>query len=214
MEKEFDFKCALCGVKACGSEEVKKTPQFCPMPASEEIIENSFKEYLEDEDSRSIALGAARTESEGWCKWTRVEETVMFAKKMGYKNIGIAHCAALMDEAKIVHKIFESHGFTVNSVCCKVGRIEKESIGFTDKEKVNAGQFETACNPIAQAKILEKAGCDFNIVIGLCIGHDSLFFMNTKVPTTVLIVKDRVLGHNPAAALYTSNSFYKHLMKK
>lgn len=213
MEEKFDLKCALCGVKACNTEEEKKTPHFCPTPVSEEIVGQAVHTYIEDKEVRSIAVEAARTESEGWCKLTRVEETIDFAKRMGFKNIGIAHCAALMDEAKIVHKIFESHGFIVNSVCCKVGRIEKGKIGFTDTEKVKAGQFETACNPIAQAKILEKAGCDFNIVIGLCIGHDSLFFMNTKIPTTVLIVKDRVLGHNPAAALYTSHSFYKHLLK-
>lgn len=213
MEKEFETKCSLCGVRACCTEEEKNTPQFCPMPESKNIIEESVKEYLENNIVNSIALAAARTEVEGYCKWTRIEDIINFAKKMGFKNIGIAHCNALMNEAKITHKIFESHGFKVNSVCCKAGGIDKEKIGVADSEKINPGKFETACNPIAQAKILEKAGSEFNIVIGLCIGHDCLFFMNSKVPTTVLIVKDRVLGHNPAAALYTSHSFYKRLTK-
>lgn len=31
---------------------------------------------------------------------------------------------------------------------------------------------------------------------------------------TTLVVKDRVLGHNPAAALYTSNSYYKWLLEE
>ena len=47
-----------------------------------------------------------------------------------------------------------------------------------------------------------------NIVIGLCVGHDTLFLRHSKVPTTVMIVKDRVLQHNPVAALYGVQSMY------
>ena len=35
----------------------------------------------------------------------------------------------------------------------------------------------------------------------MCIGHDSLFFKYAKGLTTVLVAKDRVLGHNPLPAL-------------
>ena len=31
------------------------------------------------------------------------------------------------------------------------------------------------CNPILQAKLLNKAKTDLNVVVGLCVGHDSLF---------------------------------------
>jgi uncharacterized metal-binding protein len=44
--------------------------------------------------------------------------------------------------------------------------------------------------------------------MGLCIGHDSLFFKYAKGPTTVLVAKDRVLGHNPVAALHLADSYY------
>jgi len=70
------------------------------------------------------------------------------------------------------------------------------------------------CNPIAQAKILNNEGTEFNIMVGLCVGHDSLFFKYADAPTTVLIAKDRVFGHNPAAALYLSDSYYRKLMRK
>jgi len=43
------------------------------------------------------------------------------------------------------------------------------------------------------------------------VGHDSLFIKYSKAPVTTLITKDRVLGHNPAAALYTSGFYYKRL---
>ena len=60
----------------------------------------------------------------------------------------------------------------------------------------------------AKAKELEAQGTDFNIVIGLCVGHDTLFLRHSHAPTTVMIVKDRVLAHNPVAALYTANGMY------
>jgi len=69
------------------------------------------------------------------------------------------------------------------------------------------------CNPITQAKILNQAKTDFNIMLGLCIGHDSLFLRYIEGLTTVFAVKDRVTGHNPMAALYTSCSYYQRLMK-
>ena len=56
------------------------------------------------------------------------------------------------------------------------------------------------CSPISQAMVLNDEGVDFNILMGLCVGHDSLFFRYSEALTTVLVVKDRVLGHNPAAA--------------
>jgi uncharacterized metal-binding protein len=107
--------------------------------------------------------------------------------------------------------IFEANGFRVSSVLCKVGSIPKEEVGLTDAEKIRPGQFEPLCNPIAQARLLEEAGAQLNVLIGLCVGHDSLFFQHSAVPVTVLVVKDRVTGHNPAAALYTSQSYYRKL---
>ena len=58
------------------------------------------------------------------------------------------------------------------------------------------------CNPIGQAEMLNEAGTELNIICGLCVGHDAIFTMHCKAPVTTLIAKDRVLGHNPAAALY------------
>jgi uncharacterized metal-binding protein len=69
------------------------------------------------------------------------------------------------------------------------------------------------CNPITQAEILNKEKVDFAIMLGLCLGHDTLFIKHCKVPMTVIAVKDRVTGHNPLAALYTINSYYKRLAK-
>jgi uncharacterized metal-binding protein len=53
-----------------------------------------------------------------------------------------------------------------------------------------------------------------NVLLSLCVGHDSLFFKYAEAYTTVVAVKDRVTGHNPLAALYTSHTYYLYLNKK
>ena len=71
------------------------------------------------------------------------------------------------------------------------------------------------CNPIAQAEIINEEKPDWVILLGLCVGHDTLFLKYCKQPVTVLAVKDRVLAHNPLAAIYLSSSrYYGHLMSK
>jgi uncharacterized metal-binding protein len=144
---------------------------------------------------------------------TRIEETAEFARRMGYRRLGLAFCAGLQEEARTLARILEAHGFEVVSVVCKAGAVPKESIGIQDDEKVRIGQFESMCNPIAQAAVLNAEDAEFNIVVGLCVGHDSLFLKYANAPCTVLVAKDRVLAHAPAAALHTASSYYPWLAK-
>jgi len=124
-------------------------------------------------------------------------------------------CAGLKSEAETLTRILENRGFDVISVCCKAGAIPKERIGITDEQKIGGpGVFESMCSPITQAEILNNEGTKFNIAVGLCVGHDSLLFKYAHAPTTVLIAKDRVFGHNPAAGLYLSHSYYRKLLRK
>jgi uncharacterized metal-binding protein len=50
-------------------------------------------------------------------------------------------------------------------------------------------------------------------MLGLCVGHDSLFLKHIKGYATVFAVKDRVTGHNPMAALYTVRSYNQRFLK-
>ena len=104
--------------------------------------------------------------------------------------------------------ILESHGFEVVSIACKNGNIPKAEIGIQESEKIHPGNFEALCNPVAQAEMLNAHGCEFNVVMGLCVGHDSLFFKHPGGLCTVLVAKDRVLGHNPIVALHLADSYY------
>ncbi|MGE3916647.1 MAG: DUF1847 domain-containing protein [Hyphomicrobiaceae bacterium] len=205
--------CAYCptSVRACrrGKAEAEG-PGFCPSKVAPDI-QSTARGLYDDEETLKVSLESARVEAEGYCKWTRVEEIVQFAKKMGFHKIGIANCISFVDQAYVLSGILESHGFEVISVACKNGNIPKEALGLEDNEKIRPGQFEALCNPVAQAELLNEAGSEFNVVMGLCIGHDSLFFKYAKGLTTVLVAKDRVLGHNPVAALHLADSYYSRM---
>jgi uncharacterized metal-binding protein len=137
----------------------------------------------------------------------RMLEICEFAQKMGYTKLGLAFCGGLASEAAVVDRILKNHGFETVSVVCKAGAVPKEEIGLKDSEKIHMGEHESMCNPILQAMLLNDAGTQFNIVLGLCVGHDSLFFRYAQAPTTVLAVKDRVAGHNPLACIYTTGTY-------
>ncbi len=206
--------CSQCRVNTCLSEPgTGALPGFCPMVAKPAVLERSREVYESDPLLRRIAAESARTEAAGYCVATRVEETMDFARRMGWRRLGIAHCMGLIREAKIARDIFTAHGFEVFTVCCKTGSIDKESIGLRDDEKVHPGEYEVQCNPVGQAALLAEAGTEMNVLMGLCVGHDSMFFMHSKAPTTVLVVKDRVLGHNPVAALYGVHQYYRRLVE-
>lgn len=221
MEKKS--ACARCTKVVCESEYSDQATPTCPIKTQADILKRALKEY-DKPDIHEFARQASIQEFECFLKLPegltprnpRVEEVAQFAQKMGYKKLGVAFCGGLRNEAQILNKILENRGFEVVSVCCKVGAIPKETIGITEEQKVvGPGKWETMCNPIAQAEILNCAGTEFNIAVGLCVGHDALFLKYARALTTVLIVKDRVFGHNPVAALYLSGSFYyKKLLRK
>ncbi len=114
----------------------------------------------------------------------------------------------------MVTEILEGKGFQVVSICCKVGRDPKESIGLKGEEKIRGPEMqEFMFNPILQAELLNEEEVDLAIMLGLCIGHDTLFLKYCSVPCTVLAVKDRVFGHNPLGAVYLSRPPYYGRMR-
>ena len=206
------FKCALCQVRACCAPAgEKKMPAFCPVPDNTDLLDEVRQEIATDETLRQLLAASARTEATDYPMASRMENTIDFARRLGAQRLGIATCVGCLREARLAQEILESHGFEVWSVGCKAGSIPKEEVGLRDDEKIHPGAFEPICDPVAQARLLNRAGTDLNIVVGLCVGHDSIFFKYSDAPATVLIAKDRVSGHNPAAALYTSHSYYQRL---
>jgi len=205
--------CAYCppNVRACRhGESEARGPGFCPSKVDDAGIERAWERY-EDPEVRRVAYASALVESAGYCRWTRVEEICAFAKQMGFTKIGIATCISMVDLARTLSGILESHGFEVASAACKNGGVPKERLGVRDEEKVRPGTYEAMCNPISQAELLNDAGCELNIVLGLCVGHDSLFFRHSKGLATTLVAKDRVLAHNPVGALQLADTYFQRV---
>lgn len=206
------LNCSNCTVGNC-AKLTKSFPEFClTTNAREGIVEDVTKRYLKSQKDRKIAVTAADIESRYYGRVTRVEETLLFIKNMGYKKVGVATCVGLLSECNVFAKIARAKGVDVYGVACKVGAVDKTVIGLTEQQKIAPGSHESMCNPILQAELLNEEKTDFNIIIGLCVGHDTLFIKHSKAPVTYLVVKDRVLCHNPAAALYGANTYYKRLL--
>ena len=211
--KYEDPACAYCPstVRACRDGLSQDDgPGFCPAQVDPDTLVRARAKY-DDPETHHIAQVSAIVEAEGYCKWTRVEEIVQFAKRMGFRKLGIANCISFIDLSRVLSGILESHGFEVVSVACKNGNIPKEEMGLSDAQKIRPGQFEPMCNPVAQAELLNEHGCEFNVMMGLCVGHDSLFFKHSKGLVTVLVTKDRVLAHNPVGALHLADTYYKRV---
>lgn len=204
MEKNKpSYDCTMCGTNACGKDKMDNTPypQFCATVYGDAALtEAAVAEYAKD-DIHAIAIAAAEVETEGYNILTRIEEIMLFANKLNYKKLGIATCVGLINESRTIEKILLKNHFQVYGIACKVGAIPKMNIGI-DRSCCATGI--NMCNPILQAKILNEKHTDLNLVVGLCVGHDSLFYKYSKAPVTTVITKDRVLGHNPAAAIYSS----------
>ncbi len=216
--------CARCSIKADDRicrKEGGKHPKNCPTAADQTIIDDTLLLYKQDENFE-FARQASRQEKDGYSNRElgyekvrpakpRIEEIMEFIERMGYRKIGMAFCMGLRKEAGMVEKIFSSRGLHMVSAICKIGRVPKEELGLKEDEKISVGQFESMCNPILQAEVLNREKTEFNILLGLCVGHDSLFLKYADAPCTVLAVKDRVTGHNPLAAVYTLDSYYRAL---
>ncbi len=223
-ESQCDINCAGCPGLVCYSDAYMKGPENCPTKIEADVIEKAMDKYRAPQFAE-FARVASVVEGEAYTRvpWapkvaspltTRLEEIINFARKMGYKKLGVAFCLGLMNEARILIPILENKGFEIVSVCCKVGGIAKEEIGVKDEEKIRPGAYEPMCNPISQAGIMNKEKTEFNILVGLCVGHDALFLKHAEALTTVFIVKDRLLGHNPVVALYQSSMYYRRLLAK
>lgn len=208
------LSCTDCGLLNCYRRE-KEFPHFClTTNTANELIEETNELYRNDEFVLRLSQAAVEIEGIYYGKITRVEEIVLFAKRIGAKKIGIATCVGLISEARTFAKILNIKGLESYCVVCKVGSTDKTEIGVDEKLKIQKGCHESLCNPVLQAKIFNKEKTDLNVIVGLCVGHDSLFIKYSEAPVTSLITKDRVLAHNPAVALYTSGFYYKRLLEE
>ena len=160
-------------------------------------------------ENHDFYVNCSAIEGLGYCQWPRLKETVECCMRMGYHKLGLAFCKGLRKEARIVADLLRAQGFEVVSVICKTGGISKEVVGIPEEVKIHPGEFAAMCNHIAQAKLLNEQHTEFNIEVGLCVGHDSMFYKYSDAMVTTLVAKDRVLAHNPCGAIYCAEGYFK-----
>jgi uncharacterized metal-binding protein len=206
--EERSPQCVKCTVLRCGSKEMnKKVPASCPTEKYSDLARETKEKYKLPENQAVIdgwfglmnKILDPDKQKEKW-SWTRIHEIMEYAKIREMKKLGIATCYSLVPESKLLSDILEYNGFEVVSVSCLCGEIDPREMGMPGN---------IFCNPILQAEVLNEEKTDLNIMMGLCVGHDILFLKHCKGETTPLVVKDRATGHNPVAALYQSQGFFK-----
>jgi uncharacterized metal-binding protein len=217
-------QCARCPYppqdRICQTED-GKAPPFCPTANRAAVLQDAVRE-LDKPAILNFAKQASLQEADGYAdrelgyaktrpSKPRLLEIAEFAERMGYKKLGLVFCIGLAQEARIVERFLTKRSFEVVSGICKMGRTSKEILGIGYDQNIRIGFFEAMCNPIGQAMICNDAKTEFNVMMGLCVGHDSLFLKYAKAPCTVFAVKDRLLGHNPLACVYTLDSYYRAL---
>lgn len=154
--KEGNLSCVDCGVCVCSSED-GTYPGFCLTANMDEAVKAEIMERYDDEVNRKVMQTAAAVEYEGYCRWPRVQETVEFAKRMGFHKIGIATCVGLIRESRALARVLRSHGFEVYGIGCKIGAVPKTDVGI---DRACSAVGSNMCNPIMQAELLNREGTE------------------------------------------------------
>ncbi len=143
-----------------------------------------------------LLLVASVGRAPGWSGQCRIAQLVRFALRAGFAHIGVAFCVDLRREAEVLTGILQRY-FRVLPVTCTIRGSRPP--GFADAPPGHR------CNAVLQARVLNTAGTDLNLIVGLDVGADAVFAAASRAPVSTLLVKDTALGHNPLAALHSGH---------
>lgn len=206
------YTCANCKVNQCceKDKDFNKIPKNCPMK-NEDYMKEIFQEYNDPKvHDFYLATKCSRQPNTNTNFVPRLRYVIDLCKKMGYKKIGLAYCVGFQEEADLYSKIIRKHGLQVVSVCCCNGGFNLADHGVQLPEGC---EFDAACNPIGQARLMNEQEVEFNLVMGLCAGHDSLFMKYANAMSTVVCVKDPATGHCPPMALYLYKQYFEPIFE-
>lgn len=147
----YRMSCIDCMKGNCSEPNGNRSyPDFCiTTHINEEVLKEAMRCYEEPANHR-IMLSAAEVEFEHYCKYTRVEEIMAFADKIGARKIGIATCVGLLRESRILADVFRKHGFEVVGIGSKAGSQKKTLVRIPEEcNEVGVNM----CNPILQATV-------------------------------------------------------------
>ncbi len=199
MEKEIF--CSDCAVRTCNRVD-GELPKFCQCLRHADKRETSVKAYVDDPVSGHIMRSFAAVDQRGVTgeQSSRLEMLIKLMHRMEVRRVGIASCYAFLRDARTLARILRVNGFEVFGINCRVGKLNKQADLCIAPENDKAPDI-TSCNPIMQADILNGYKTEYNIILGLCVGHDAVFARHSEAPVSTLVAKDFALGHNPLPAL-------------
>jgi uncharacterized metal-binding protein len=220
-KKSANVSCVDCKAWACFPDVSKaktsrrEPPPYCPSVVQKEVCEEALAKY--DGKTHEFAHNVALIENACYIldpetksaflpmitMHPRAEEIIMLAKVSGYKKLGLAFGIELQQEARLYTDILENNGFEVVSVCSKAGGFPKEKIGITQDEKLHGPDSEeTMSSGLVMAELLNSENTDMNIIMGLEVGQDSLFYKYAKAFTIPFVVMDRIYGGATMEGVY------------
>ncbi|MFX1353736.1 MAG: DUF1847 domain-containing protein, partial [Promethearchaeota archaeon] len=184
-----DPTCYKCDCRNhCAIGKPSKELENCPVKTSPDIQKKALELYETDEFLKKSNIAATIANSQG--SVPRLKDTIEYAKRMGFRKLGIASCGALQTETKKTVEILQHYGFKVSSVSCPTGVNKKINTEIPEEFKHYSEKgynFDfISCNPVAQALLLNKAKTEMNIIIGLCVGHDVTFTYLSEAPVITL----------------------------
>ena len=92
MTKDSVPNCAQCEIKECRHGR----DCFAKADSHKQLYGNTIAK---------LHKAGSTIEAKYYCEKTRLGETILFAKELGCRKIGLAFCIGLSDEAKIVAEI-------------------------------------------------------------------------------------------------------------
>jgi len=181
-ERAMTVHCAECGAFICRGGNRAAAPDHCPMRGDFP----SFEGLYPPGPNRDFLVQSALIEAEGYCRWTRIREVGEFARRLGYRRLGLPRCPDLAPVAGQVARSLEEEGLEPVLPPADLGD-----------------------DPLAQARHFEELQTDLNVLSGMCVGHEALFIRASAAPVVGLVARDSRLAHNPAAGIYTARSYLK-----
>lgn len=118
---------------------------------------------------------------------SRFRELVDYAQLSGFKKLGIANCYNVRDYADKLAEMLRNEGFEVVSLHCRASGL--------DGSMICDEMSGPCCDPLSQADYLNEQKTDFNVMVGLCLGHELIFQKHTAKPYTTFLVKDFATQH-------------------
>lgn len=179
MHKNY---CLSCRSKNCYNRTSGPKKRDClEIDYKDDIILNSNEKALISKTSKASQKAfKKRVDNRFAVNWL-----VGFIKNFFEKDttVGIAACLGAVDSAQKLMKILNKNNIKTHLVTCKLGDLTID-INTKEGKKKHPG-----CNPIAQAKILNKLKVPVVILVSLCIGHDMLLIKNCNSYVIPFITK-------------------------